>query len=306
MASFSCVTPRRSGTIFKSSFQSQRSKLFLVAPTSRRKSLASPSEADNNNRGGRPNLRKDGQNSSQDKSLPVVPWGLNTTVTVMVVWLCGFIVAAYYVVPVVLELVGVNSAATTGRAAAGKHLVLDVIQLGFTLLLLKRALRNYEPRSLGLFAVTIRPVKSWIIPAFFGALTFPFIELVHRRLVEIIEQQTGQGVVHGMVENVALQGDWLACTAWIIVLALCAPIWEEVIFRGFLIPSLAKNLPTWAAVVSTSLIFAGVHFSNEGFLPLVLLGLVFGTVYVKTKNLLPAILLHSLWNIVLLWQLLGL
>lgn len=91
---------------------------------------------------------------------------------------------------------------------------------------------------------------------------------------------------------------------WFGVLAVCAPVWEEVMFRGFLLPSLARYLPAWAAVGATSLIFAAVHFSREGALPLLLLGCVFGAAYAATRNLLAPILLHSLWNCLLLVQLL--
>ena len=42
---------------------------------------------------------------------------------------------------------------------------------------------------------------------------------------------------------------------WFGVLAVCAPVWEEVMFRGFLLPSLARYLPAWAAVGATCLIF---------------------------------------------------
>lgn len=75
-------------------------------------------------------------------------------------------------------------------------------------------------------------------------------------------------------------------------------------FRGFLLPSLAKYLPRWAAVGATALIFALVHFSRDGLLPLLLLGCVFGAAYACTRNLLAPIALHSLWNVCLLVQLL--
>lgn len=85
---------------------------------------------------------------------------------------------------------------------------------------------------------------------------------------------------------------------------MAAPIWEELMFRGFLLPSLGRYLPAPAAVAATSLIFALVHFSREGLLPLLLLGCVFGGAYAASRNLLAPIALHSLWNVCLLVQLL--
>jgi uncharacterized protein len=67
-------------------------------------------------------------------------------------------------------------------------------------------------------------------------------------------------------------------------------------FRGFLLPSLGKWLPTTGAVVASSVIFAMAHFKVQSFLPLMLLGMIMGTLFVKSRNLLASITLHSLWN----------
>ena len=38
--------------------------------------------------------------------------------------------------------------------------------------------------------------------------------------------------------------------------AVAAPLFEELLFRGFLLPSLTKYLPGWGAIVISSFIFA--------------------------------------------------
>ena len=70
----------------------------------------------------------------------------------------------------------------------------------------------------------------------------------------------------------------------------------QLIFRGFLMPSLTKFMPLWTAIAASSLIFACVHFSLQRFMVLVLLGVVFGTLYAESHNLMAAIAAHSLWN----------
>ncbi len=90
---------------------------------------------------------------------------------------------------------------------------------------------------------------------------------------------------------------------YFVVVTVCAPVWEEAIFRGFLLPSLTRYMPLTAAIVVSALSFAGAHFSMQRFLPLVLLGTIFGTLLVRTRNLLPCVLLHSLWNAYIFWQL---
>ena len=108
----------------------------------------------------------------------------------------------------------------------------------------------------------------------------------------------------GTAEQILGTSGWATQALWFGVLAVCAPIWDELMFRGVLLPSLARYLPQWGAIAATSLIFGMVHFSREGLLPLLLLGCVFGAAYASTRNLLAPIVLHSLWNVCLLVQLL--
>lgn len=242
-----------------------------------------------------------------------VPWGLNVTATVMAVWLLGFWAAAYLGVPFILELLGLDPAGGGSRVQAFKHLLLDVAQLLITLGLLRRSLAGYHPRSrYQLFAVRWRPVRAWALPLAAGVATFPLIDWVHRQMVALLaagEAAAGQalqggGAAQGTMEQILAAQDWAAHGMWFAVLAVCAPVWEEVMFRGFLLPSLAKYLPQWAAVAATAALFGLVHFTREGFLPLLLLGCVFGLVYVRTRNLVAPVLLHSAWNVMLLVQIL--
>lgn len=243
--------------------------------------------------------------TSQPRQRVSVPWNFATTFVIMMLWLLGFWMAAYVVVPSFLGFLGITAASgSNGRVAALKHLILDIIQLIFSIGLLKTTLREYNFTNLGLFKFQLSPVSSWLPSLAAGLASFPLIDWVHRRMVHLIHgnMDTDGNVLRGAVEQIASGSDWGSWAAWFGVLALCAPVWEEVMFRGFLLPSLGRYLPPWAAIVCTSFIFAGVHFSKEGFLPLVLLGMVFGAVYMKTWNLLPAVMLHSLWNIALLGQ----
>ncbi len=50
---------------------------------------------------------------------------------------------------------------------------------------------------------------------------------------------------------------------YFVVVTVCAPIWEEAIFRGFLLPSLTRYMPVGAAVLVSALGFAGAHFSLQ-------------------------------------------
>ena len=80
------------------------------------------------------------------------------------------------------------------------------------------------------------------------------------------------------------------------VTSVFAPALEEVVFRGFLMTSLTKWLPTPGAVLFSSVIFAGAHFSARDFPQLVCLGMVLGFSYARTRNLLTPMTIHAMWN----------
>lgn len=86
-----------------------------------------------------------------------------------------------------------------------------------------------------------------------------------------------------------------------------APVFEEVLYRGFLLPALACFLPMWAAVPASSVLFAIHHLNPTMIIPLSMLGFIWALLYAKSGNLTVTILIHAMWNSrVFLGSLLGL
>lgn len=84
----------------------------------------------------------------------------------------------------------------------------------------------------------------------------------------------------------------------IITAVICAPIFEEIIFRGIIQKGLMnKGVEPWKAILYASLIFGAVHANPWQFVGAVLLGCVLGLVYFKTKSLLLPMLLHGFNNL---------
>lgn len=80
------------------------------------------------------------------------------------------------------------------------------------------------------------------------------------------------------------------------VTGLLAPYLEETVFRGFLMTSLTKWMPTPAAVILSAGAFAFAHFTPGEIPQLFALGVVLGFSYSKSGNLLTPIMIHGLWN----------
>ncbi len=85
--------------------------------------------------------------------------------------------------------------------------------------------------------------------------------------------------------------------ALVILVAILAPIFEEILFRGIILKGLLnKGINPYWAIVLSSFIFGAVHFYPWQFLGAFLLALVLGLVYYKTKSLLLPIILHAFNN----------
>jgi membrane protease YdiL (CAAX protease family) len=89
----------------------------------------------------------------------------------------------------------------------------------------------------------------------------------------------------------------LTVLATLLVAVVVAPVCEEIFFRGFLLPGLARGMPVWAAVVVSALVFGVAHADPGSFLPLVAIGLVLGALRVWTGSVWPGMLLHALNNL---------
>lgn len=77
---------------------------------------------------------------------------------------------------------------------------------------------------------------------------------------------------------------------------LISPLWEEIVFRGFLYPVLKAKSGRWIALCATSLLFAAIHFHLPTFAPLFLFGAVLTLVYEHTGSLGYSMALHGLFN----------
>lgn len=83
------------------------------------------------------------------------------------------------------------------------------------------------------------------------------------------------------------------------LVAVVAPIAEEVFFRGYFFTALRNWRGTWPAAIITGLVFGLIHAGSSpaGFLvPLAVLGFLLCLLYARTGSLYPCIVLHSLNN----------
>ena len=76
---------------------------------------------------------------------------------------------------------------------------------------------------------------------------------------------------------------------------LVMPFFEEILFRGYLQPVLARRMPGWYGVAVTSLVFASLH-GKGAFLPIFALSLILGGVMLRTQRIVASWSVHALHN----------
>ncbi len=116
--------------------------------------------------------------------------------------------------------------------------------------------------------------------------------------ISVLNQQIwqGQGGNNPILQLVLQERDPIALGMFLFTASVAAPVFEEILFRGFILPSLTRYMPIWGAIGVSSVIFSVAHLSFSEVLPLTVLGAILGFAYVRSQNLLSSILLHSTWN----------
>lgn len=91
--------------------------------------------------------------------------------------------------------------------------------------------------------------------------------------------------------------DMVGLGGWAILsVVVCAPVLEEILFRGLIFESCRERFGSGAAVLVSALLFGLVHGVPVQIINAFVVGLIFGYVYLRTGSLLSVILLHVVNN----------
>ncbi|MBR3682978.1 MAG: CPBP family intramembrane metalloprotease [Tidjanibacter sp.] len=91
--------------------------------------------------------------------------------------------------------------------------------------------------------------------------------------------------------------DMVGLGGWAILsVVVCAPILEEILFRGLIFESCRERFGSGAAVLISALLFGLVHGVPVQIINAFVVGLIFGYIYLRTGSLLSVIILHAINN----------
>ncbi len=219
----------------------------------------------------------------------ITPWDGETILQVFVM---GFFLMGQIIVPIALQNLPIPRPAPNVRIQALYVLISYMLVASGSLLVLFLSIKKFFPLPEDWFRFRLR--DGWLLWGIGGYCAVIPIFII----VSLINQQLwqGQGGSNPLLQIVLESQDNLALFLFFSTAAIAAPLFEEFLFRGFLLPSLTRYLPVWGSILISSFLFAAVHLSLSEVLPLTVLGIVLGIVYSRSRNLLAPMLLHSLWN----------
>ena len=213
----------------------------------------------------------------------------------------GFVVISAVGVPLVaFPLVGALTAGlgSPRREAVGVVVNYAVMALPSLLILWRqvRALPMDNAPQGGWMQWRIRPLFSAMRDAVAGWLMVtPVVMLTGWLLVRLVGDPGGS---NPLLELVLGSHDPIALGLLALTAVVLAPLFEETIFRGALLPVLAARLGPLGGVLLSGLLFAMAHISVGELAPLTVLGVGLGLVRLRSGRLWPSELMHGLWNAV--------
>ncbi|XP_022881308.1 uncharacterized protein LOC111398575 [Olea europaea var. sylvestris] len=223
-----------------------------------------------------------------------VPWTAETILQVTLLWTVSFWFVGSWMIPFGAHIIGFSKVSLTYRGQALFSLLTDVTEGLAGILILHRCLSRFRPLPSNWFRFSLK--GNWLFDVVLGCLMFPLVNCLSQFNLNLLPVLPSTPVTLSSVEQSIVARDPIAMALYALVLVVCAPLWEEIVFRGFLLPSLTKYMPVWGSILMSSIGFALAHFNVQRMLPLIFLGVVMGVTYARSRNLLPSILLHSLWN----------
>jgi uncharacterized protein len=207
------------------------------------------------------------------------------------VFTVGFFFVGQFLLPTLFSTF-VNPATLTTQGQGLYVFTSYVLMASLGIGVLYLSIKAYLPLSPDWFQFNWK--SNWLLWGIGGYLVATPLVIV----VSLINDKIwhGQGGSNPLLQIMLESHDSIALLLFFLTAAVAAPLFEEFLFRGFLLPSLTRYLPTWGSIGISGLIFGVAHLSLSEILPLTTLGILLGTVYVRTRNLLAPMLLHSLWN----------
>jgi len=144
------------------------------------------------------------------------------------------------------------------------------------------------------FQFNIKPIKESLYQGFKGwIMIIPFVLLTSLIMNLIVKNEAGS---NPLLEIVLNNNNYFAFILLFFTTTLIAPLFEEIIFRGVLLPVLTRDCGKTIGILISSFVFALAHLSINEFPPLFVLGIGLAITRLISGRLSSSIIMHSFWN----------
>jgi len=239
----------------------------------------------------------------RQRRLPAAPPLLGPPLSLLDVTLLiagGFVLLGEVIVPPLLQ-------AWLPRLLAGLSLT-GSLQQGLLVLLLYLGLMAAPLLILALMLNAVAqppPAGGWLqwrwrppLPALQRALAAVLMVLPAVALCGWLIERLwhNPGGSNPLLDLVLTSSDPWALLCFALTAMVLAPLFEETLFRGVLLPVLAQRWGARPAVLASAAVFALAHLSLAEFGPLLVLGIGLGILRWRSGRLGASVLMHALWN----------
>lgn len=188
------------------------------------------------------------------------------------------------IVMAIVAAVSGGAESLTERMSSGPMSVLSyALSMALTIIgaLIYRKLRRGKGKVFRLSMRGFNPMLilwGFVLVLITGIVIEPVLNLFPESFLDLLNQM-------------GANGGWS-----VLMLAILAPVMEEVLFRGILLESVREKYSSGRAIVVSALMFGVIHVIPQQVVNAFVIGLILGFIYVRTDSLWPVIIIHALNN----------
>ena len=203
-------------------------------------------------------------------------------------------------VAVILEVIAAfKGLDSQSLSDAIRYPVSGALQIGLIAAMLVIAHKAF-PRRLKGFGLNIRTIhKDTGFAVVYLLAVFPLIQFALLAVLAIGQfiKSDFQMQEHQTLTFLAENSNAAVKVITVLIAAVVVPVFEEMVFRGFLQSTLRSAATPWTAILVTSAIFALFHYPNYAHMPsLFFLSCGLGYAYERNGSLFRPILMHVFFN----------
>ncbi|KAF5207438.1 Aluminum induced protein [Thalictrum thalictroides] len=169
-----------------------------------------------------------------------------------------------------------HQAVLDSQTEAVSILFIQTAELLGSLALLKYTAKTQSKVTSFLLSSNLSKERYWVQAS---AVGFALLALLVLLTSYLADRLIGPKVVNNSILKDIISSGSISEVACFLTYCLVTPILEEMVYRGFLLTSLASTMKWKQAVIISSCIFSVAHFSSENFLQLFIIGFILGCSY---------------------------